>query len=167
MPLTGKKGVEGMTGHSIAPSPIVSRRGRQGPWWITCGSGRGASRLRAVAYDADLAERVRRELVGTSGVTELTMFGGWGVTIRGNMAVGIMGGDLIVRVGPDSYDTALKRVGVRPFDFTGRSMTGWVYVGGTAVKTHRGLVSWVERGVAYASSLPPKTARKSRSSGKV
>ena len=90
------------------------------------------------------------------------MFGGWGVTVNGNMAVGVMGADLIVRVGPDRYAQALARPEVRPFDFTGRPMTGWVFVAGDAVKNGRSLSSWVARGVEYANSLPPKRA-KSRS----
>ena len=61
------------------------------------------------------------------------MFGGWGVTVNGNMALGVMERDLIVRVGPETFDEALTRPGVRPFDFTGRSMTGWVFVAGDAV----------------------------------
>jgi len=86
-------------------------------------------RLPVVAYDEQLAERVRERLQETDGVVELKMFGGWGVTVCGNMAVGVMDRDLIVRVGADAF----TRSGVRPFDFTGRAMTGWVYVAGDSV----------------------------------
>lgn len=65
--------------------------------------------------------------------------------------------DLIVRVGPEAYEDALARSGVRPFDFTGRSMTGWVYVEGGAVANSRALNRWVRSGVEFAQSLPPKT----------
>jgi TfoX/Sxy family transcriptional regulator of competence genes len=120
------------------------------------------STLVGVAFDDELAERVRERLAGTDGVTELKMFGGWGVTIHGNMAVGVMEEDLIVRVGPDAYDTALKRPGVRPFDFTGREMTGWVFVDGERVANTRTLTRWIDQGVAFAQSLPRKKNRSTR-----
>jgi TfoX/Sxy family transcriptional regulator of competence genes len=115
-----------------------------------------------MAYDAVLADRVRERLGGVDGVTELRMFGGWGVTIHGNMAVGVLGDDLIVRVGADGYEDALARPGARPFDFTGRAMTGWVYVTSGAIADNRTLTRWIKRGTAHAESLPPKTARKAR-----
>jgi len=90
-----------------------------------------------VVFDEPLVERVRERLEHVDGVVELKMFGGWGVTVRGNMAVGVMDRDLIVRVGPDSFDEALTRPGARPFDFTGRPMTGWLYVAGSAVQKGR------------------------------
>jgi TfoX/Sxy family transcriptional regulator of competence genes len=118
-----------------------------------------------VAYDEDLVARVRERLGSVDGVVELQMFGGWGVTVHGNMAVGVMDRDLIVRVGPDGFDEALARPGVRPFDFTGRSMTGWVFVAPEAVANGRSLNVWVARGVNYASSLPAKsTGTRSRPS---
>ena len=113
-----------------------------------------------VAYDQGLAERVRERLQGTDGVVELRMFGGWGITLHGNMAVGVMDRALIVRVGPDAFEAALTRPGVRPFDFTGRAMTGWVYVSGDAVANGRSLGAWVARGVKFAQSLPPKSSTK-------
>jgi TfoX/Sxy family transcriptional regulator of competence genes len=116
-----------------------------------------------VAFDADLAERVREHLSTTNGVTELKMFGGWGVTIHGNMAVGVMNHDLIVRVGPHAFDTALTRPGARPFDFTGRAMTGWVFVDGANVTNTRSLNRWIDQGVAFAASLPRKSGPKSSS----
>jgi TfoX/Sxy family transcriptional regulator of competence genes len=112
-----------------------------------------------MAFDAELADRVRVEMGGVDGVVELKMFGGWGVTVHGNMAVGVMEGDLIVRVGPEGFDGALARPGARPFDFTGRPMTGWVFVDHGAVAKSRALASWVAKGVSYAQSLPPKVAK--------
>ena len=67
---------------------------------------------------------------------------------------------LIVRVGPDAYDKALAKPGARPFDFTGRTMTGWVYVEGEAVRTTRALHRWIDQGAAFAQSLPRKSATK-------
>ena len=116
-----------------------------------------------MAYDEDLAARVRERLGSGDGVVDLKMFGGWGATVHGNMAVGVMERDLIVRVGPEAFGEALTRPGVRPFDFTGRSMTGWVFVAGDAVANGRSLSAWVARGVDYARSLPPKSAKRSKS----
>jgi TfoX/Sxy family transcriptional regulator of competence genes len=113
-----------------------------------------------MVYDPDLVERVRESLGAVQGVTELRMFGGWGVTVHGNMAVGVMGADLIVRVGPSDFERALERSGARPFDFTGRPMTGWVYVDGQQLEKARTLHQWVKQGVTFAQSLPPKRATK-------
>lgn len=115
-----------------------------------------------MAFDERLVERVRERLHGTDGVVELKMFGGWAVTVRGNMAVGVMDRDLIVRVGADRFDDALARPGARPFDFTGRPMTGWVFVASDAVANGRSLSSWVARGLQCAQSLPTKSTKKSQ-----
>jgi TfoX/Sxy family transcriptional regulator of competence genes len=112
-----------------------------------------------MAYDDNLVARVRERLAGIKGVTELKMFGGWGVTVHGNMAVGVIGDDLIVRVGADRYEDELAKPGARPFDFTGRAMTGWLYVDGTKVSNGRSLTRWVDLGVRYAASLPRKQPR--------
>ena len=88
------------------------------------------------------------------------MFGDWGITVRGNMAVGVMERDLIVRVGPEAFADALARPGTRPFDFTGRAMTGWVYVAPEAVSNGKSLSAWVKRGVTYAEGLPAKASNK-------
>ena len=110
-------------------------------------------------FDEQLAERVRDRVEGVDGVVELKMFGGWGITIRGNMAVGIIGTDLIVRVGSEHYEDALARKGARVFDFTGRPMAGWVFVAGAVVANGRSLDAWVARGVRFAQSLPPKSGK--------
>ena len=116
-----------------------------------------------MAYDEHLVARVRERLGSADGVVELKMFGGWGVTVHGNMAVGVMERDLIVRVGPEAFDDALTRPGVRPFDFTGRPMTGWVFVAEDVVANGRSLGAWVARGVEYAQSLPAKSVNSSQS----
>ena len=115
-----------------------------------------------MAFDTNLVGRVLELLGDTDGVLELKMFGGWGVTIHGNMAVGVMGDDLIVRVGPDAYDAGLDKPGARPFDFTGRSMNGWLYVDAAAVARKPALRTWVDRGVTFAQSLPKKVAKPRR-----
>ena len=107
--------------------------------------------------DQDFANRIREELAEVDGITEKSMFGGLAFLLRGNMAVGIMStGDLMVRVGPDATDEALSKPHTRLFEMRGRSMTGWVIVARDGVKAKRQLGPWVKRGVAFASSLPPK-----------
>lgn len=120
-----------------------------------------------MAYDQHLAERVRVVLddenaVSADAIAEIRMFGGWCVTIRGHMAAGVLGDDLIVRVGPDAYEASLARAGAREFDFTGRPSRGIVVVDGTTVRTRAALSRWVARGLAFAESLPPKPPRKRR-----
>ena len=113
---------------------------------------------RLMAFDHVLVERVRERLVGVGDIGELRMFGGWGVTVGGNMAVGVMGSDLIVRVGAANFAQALSRPGARPFDFTGRPMSGWVFVDAEALATTRALNRWVDLGLAFARSLPAKAS---------
>jgi TfoX/Sxy family transcriptional regulator of competence genes len=98
----------------------------------------------------------------TDAIAEIRMFGGWCVTIRGHMAAGVLGDDLIVRVGPDAYEASLARPGAREFDFTGRPSRGIVVVDGASVHTPAALSRWVTRGRDFAASLPPKPPRKRR-----
>jgi TfoX/Sxy family transcriptional regulator of competence genes len=111
-----------------------------------------------MAYDEHLADRVRELTAAAEAASELRMFGGWCVTLHGNLAVGVLGDDLIVRVGPAAYEAALARRGARPFDFTGRASRGLVFVDGASVRTRRALSRWVGLGVEFAQSLPPKVA---------
>jgi TfoX/Sxy family transcriptional regulator of competence genes len=110
-----------------------------------------------MAYDQDFANRIREQLAEVDGITEKPMFGGLAFLLHGNMAVGIMStGDLMVRVGAEGTDDALSKPHTRLFEMRGRSMPGWVIVALEGVKTKRQLGVWVKRGVAFASSLPPK-----------
>ena len=109
-----------------------------------------------MAYDEKLAARIREAVRGEPGVTEKAMFGGLAFLLRGNMAVGITGDELMVRVGPNASDEALARPHTRVFDMTGRPMKGWVLVEPAGTRTKRQLSSWVGRGVRFAHSLPAK-----------
>ncbi len=110
-----------------------------------------------MAYDQDLAHRIREQLSDEHGVTEKAMFGGLAFLLRGNMAVGISNsGELMVRVGPDATDDALARPHTRLFDMTGRPMKGWILVAPAGIKTKRQLGPWIARGIAFAGALPPK-----------
>jgi TfoX/Sxy family transcriptional regulator of competence genes len=110
-----------------------------------------------VAYDEDLANRIR-ELIGAEpGVTEMKMFGGLAFLIGGNMSVGASGqGGLMVRVDPADTDALAGRPHARPFEMRGREMQGWLRVDAEGLRTRRQLEPWVRRGVEYARSLPPK-----------
>ena len=106
-----------------------------------------------MAYDEDLAERIRRELAAEADITEQRMFGGLASLIGGNMAVAASGqGGLMVRVDPDATDALLAEPGAKPFEMRGRPMQGWLRVDSVGDD----LATWVERGVTYARSLPPK-----------
>ncbi|WP_367318404.1 TfoX/Sxy family protein [Streptomyces sp. HUAS ZL42] len=109
-----------------------------------------------MAYDEGLAERVRQRLGTDPDLSEKRMFGGIAFLYRGNMAVGVSGDDLMVRVGPDNTDAALARPGTRVFDMTGRPMRGWILVAGTALTEDDVLGGWIDEGRAFAESLPPK-----------
>jgi len=109
-----------------------------------------------MAYDEGLAERIRERLAADPEVTEKRMFGGIAFLHAGNMAVGVTGDDLLVRVGPDATDQALARPGARDFDMTGRPMRGWIVVAGSAVAEGDVLDEWINEGRAFAASLPPK-----------
>ena len=109
-----------------------------------------------MAYDEGLADRVRELFAGRPGVREQKMFGGLCFMLDGNMACGILGSELVVRVGLENLDDALSRPHSRPFDMTGRPMRSFVYVAAGGLATDAGLAEWAGRGIAYATSLPPK-----------
>ncbi len=109
-----------------------------------------------MAYDKDLAQRIREALGGTPGLTERAMFGGIGFMVHGNMACGILNEELMVRVGPERHGDALARPHVRVFDLTGRPMKGWVVVSSQGLASADSLRAWLDEGVAYAKSLPEK-----------
>ncbi len=109
-----------------------------------------------MAYDEGLAERVRKALKRRRGVSEKQMFGGLSFLIDGNMSCGIVGDELMVRVGPDAHQESLRRPHARKMDFTGRALTGYVYVAATGLRTDADLKAWVDRGVRFARTLPAK-----------
>ncbi len=109
-----------------------------------------------MAYDEGLADRIRDHLLIVPGVTEKKMFGGLAFMVGGNMAVGPVREILMVRVGPDDYEAALQEDEARELTFTGRPMRGMVEIDVAALEDDAVLADWIDRGVAFASSLPPK-----------
>lgn len=108
-------------------------------------------------FDETLASRVRRVLDGRTDVEEKKMFGGLAFMVRGHMSVGVVKRMLMVRVDADEHATLLKEPHARPMDFTGRPMTGFLYVDPEGVASAGGLRKWIGRGVAFAESKPRKT----------
>jgi hypothetical protein len=113
-------------------------------------------RIFLMAYDEGLAHRIQEVLAEQPGLTEKKMFGGIAFMIQGNMAVGVSGEELMVRVGADGFEEAVGQAFVRPFDMTGRPMKGWVLVAPKGHESDEDLQAWVQRGVDFALSLPPK-----------
>jgi hypothetical protein len=106
--------------------------------------------------DEQLVKRVRAVFEHMRGATERRMFGGVCFTLNGHMVCGVVREDLMVRVGPDSYEDILKQPHVREMDFTGRSMKGYVFVAAPGIKSDSSLKAWIGSGVSYVGTLPPK-----------
>ena len=110
-----------------------------------------------MAYDAELADRIRDLLAGESDVTEKKMFGGLAFLVGGNMAVAASGqGGLLVRADPARSDRLVATTNARPMEMRGREMQGWLRVDSDDVRTKRQLLRWVTSGTTYARSLPAK-----------
>jgi TfoX/Sxy family transcriptional regulator of competence genes len=110
-----------------------------------------------MAYDEELAHRIRELLAAEAGVSEVSMFGGLAFLLDGNLTVAASGkGGLTVRVDPDTGEQALSRPHARAMEMRGRAMKGWIRVDDEGVRTKRQLAAWLERGVQFARSLPPK-----------
>src|SRR4051812_42453102 len=108
-----------------------------------------------MAYDEGLAERLR-EVVADHHMSEKKMFGGLSFMLNGNLCVGVIGDDLIARVGQPGHAAALEQPHSRVFAFTGKPMAGWVVVAPEGVDSDDDLQAWVDRAVAFVSTLPPK-----------
>ena len=111
-----------------------------------------------MAYDEELANRVRELVAKEKGLTEQPMFGGLAMLLNGNMAVAVRGkaGGLLVRVDPAKADTALAEPGADEMVMRGKAMRGWITVEASACRKPADLKRWVARGVSFARTLPPK-----------
>ena len=122
-----------------------------------------------MAYDEKLAERVRAALANRDDVVEKLMFGGIAFMVRGHMSCGVVASTLMVRLAPADADRLMNAPHVRPMDFTGRPMRGFLYVDPPGTKTAATLRQWLERATAYAKAQPVKTrsqAKPKRLAGK-
>jgi TfoX/Sxy family transcriptional regulator of competence genes len=108
-----------------------------------------------MAYDDELAQRIRDRMAAVAGASEKKMFGGLAFLTSGNMTVGVQGDDLIARIDPDGMDAALAEPGVRPFDMTGRPMRGWILVASDGLSDDD-LERWINQARRYVATLPPK-----------
>ena len=110
-----------------------------------------------MAYDEELAARIRELVSAEPGLDEKKMFGGLAFLVGGNMAVGVSGqGGILVRVDPDESDELVATTSAQLMEMRGRSMRGWLRVAAEDVAGDAALADWVERGTTYARSLPPK-----------
>jgi hypothetical protein len=109
-----------------------------------------------MAYDEGLAERIRDVMGEVAVWDEKKMFGGLGFLIAGNMVCGVSGDGLMARVGLDAYEEALATSGVAIFGSAERPMRGWVLVQPPGLESDEDLAAWVERGITFAATLPPK-----------
>jgi hypothetical protein len=110
-----------------------------------------------VAYDEELASRIRALIGSEPGLSEKKMFGGLAFLVGGNMAIGASGqGGLLVRVDPEDSDDLVASTAAYPMEMRGRQMAGWLRVDSDDVRSDDDLSAWVGRGTAYARSLPPK-----------
>lgn len=108
-------------------------------------------------YDEGLAQRIRDLITDHPNTTEKKMFGGIAFMVNGNMALGITGkNELMVRIGPDQYEKALKERYAKEMDFTGRPMKGMIFIESEGVESDEILTKWIEKGMTFASSLPAK-----------
>lgn len=112
-----------------------------------------------MAYDQQLATRIRDYFSANSAVTEKEMFGGLAFMMGGHMCVGANGERLMARVGPANYDSALKDMHATIMDFTGKPLRGFVYVEPEALETEQGLHQWIERCETFVKKLPPKNTQ--------
>jgi len=112
-----------------------------------------------MAFDPDLAERIRKAIEGDSGWTERKMFGGIAFMLHGNMCCGIVDHRLMVRVGSDAYEKALAMPHVKPMDFTGKPMRGFIYVEPAGTKKIAALRKWIALGVAAPKPAKAKSGR--------
>jgi TfoX/Sxy family transcriptional regulator of competence genes len=113
-------------------------------------------RMKKMPYDEKLAQKVRRQFKRTRGIVEKKMFGGLAFMLHGKMCCGVLKDKLVVRIGPENYRKVLSWSHVRPMDFTGRPLAGFVYVDHLGYSTTAALRKWITQATKFILSLPPK-----------
>src|SRR5262245_44549678 len=109
---------------------------------------------KSMTYDEKLAERIRRVLPPRAHIVEQKMFGGLAFLLDAKMFVGVTDKDLMVRVGPDAYAAAVTRPHVRPMDFTGRPLKGFIFVSAIGARTDNAVAAWVRQALKFVGALP-------------
>ena len=109
-----------------------------------------------MAYDEEVASRVRQAVAAHGGLSERKMFGGLCLMVNGNMFAGVMGDELMLRVGSQRFGELLAKPGARPMDFTGRPMNGYLYVAAAGFASDEDLSMWLEDALEFVESLPAK-----------
>ncbi len=116
--------------------------------------------MRGVAYNEELAGRVRAALADRTDVEEKKMFGGLSFMVAGQMCCGVLKNDLVVRIEPAEFDNLVAQPHVRPFDFSGRPMQGMVYVESSSLADPEVLQTWLHRGMACVAAHPSAAKRR-------
>lgn len=119
-----------------------------------------------MVYDASLEKRLRAAVPNTPDISDKAMFGGVAFLTDGKMFIGIVKDDLMVRVGPDAHDDALKKPHVRTMDFTGRPMKGYVFVAPAGTKTSAAIAPWVDASLAHVRTLEKKPTKPKKAAAK-
>ena len=114
-----------------------------------------------MAYDEILADRIRAVVPPINGLSEKQMFGGWCLLVHGQMSVGIVKDELMVRLAPETAEAMLERPHTRPMDFTGRPLKGYLYVEPAGLRSEKALREWVAMGVDFAAALPVQSRQTS------
>ena len=109
-----------------------------------------------MAYDTELAARIRTRMSDVDGLTEKKMFGGIAFLVHSNMCIGVLKSDITARVGKERYGDLSEEPGARPMDFTGRPMKGWLFIGKDHLTQNSSLQTWIDRCLHFARSLPAK-----------
>ena len=109
-----------------------------------------------VTFNERTANQIRRVICNTPGLSERSLFSGVAFMLQGNMCCGVIEDNLVVRVGMETYDATLREPYTRPMDFTGRPLPGFVYVERAGFASEASLREWIDRGVRFVRTLPPK-----------
>jgi len=109
-----------------------------------------------MAFDAELADRIRQVLPGNRAISERKMFGGLAFLMNGHMFCGVVKDDLMVRLGEEATEAALSRPHTRPMDFTGKPLKSMIYIDAGGLDSDESLRSWVECALKFVRTLPPK-----------
>jgi TfoX N-terminal domain len=116
-----------------------------------------AAEARVMTFSEHTVTQIRRAMGNTPGLSERPLYSGVTFMVQGNMCCGMIDDHLVVRVGPDTYDAALREPHTRPMDFTGRPLPGFVYVDRAGFADTALLRQWIDRGVSFVRTLPPKS----------